>query len=41
MVTSLSILTLEVHYRYLPLFKINLPPSTSGAAGKMGLVGGR
>ena len=39
--TSLSILTLEVYYRYLPLFKINLPPSTSGTADKMGLVHGR
>ena len=41
MVTSLSILTLEVYYRYLPLFRINLPPSTSGAANKMGVVSGR
>jgi hypothetical protein len=36
MVTSLSVLTLEVHYRYLPLYKINTPPSykAAGLAGK-------
>jgi hypothetical protein len=41
MVTSLSVLTLEVYYRYLPLFKINLPPTAPKAVNKMGLVNGR
>jgi hypothetical protein len=41
MVTSLSTLTLEVYYRYLPLFKINLPPAAPKPVNKMGLVTGR
>jgi len=39
-VTALSTLSLEVYYRYLPLFKVNQGPKApkSGAADKMGLV---
>lgn len=37
-VTAFSTLTLEVYYRYLPLFKINQGPPAPPAPDKMGLV---
>ncbi len=40
-VTSLSVLTLEVYYRYLPLFKINSPPTTPGKTNKAALASGQ
>jgi hypothetical protein len=39
--TALSTLTLEVYYRYLPLFKINQGPAVPVPPNKMGLVIGQ
>lgn len=41
MVTSLSVLTLEVYYRYLPIYKINLPPPAGKGQSPFNLAGQR
>lgn len=40
MVTSLSVLTLEVYYRYLPIYKINMPPPAAKSQSPFNLAGG-